>query len=203
MVIWGVFGLWGWFVRHNSKELRILEFSGDREIIKEVLKSFPPPFTMEIAVHQIGRDIHNYLIVPAVYLNRVLKLSGGKEVKDYNIYHPGGVNLGYSLRTKDNSSASIYGFLSLINKLDFSKVDEIGEGVMFQLVFGERPYGDIFLGHARVLISAPTNYQAREILESFQKEFSGCDWVEEKNQAFINAATYREFGVRKGMEWRV
>jgi hypothetical protein len=181
--------------------LRVIEFNGNEKVIKAILKVFAPPFAMEVAAHQIGTEIHNYLIVPMEYLNKVLRISGGKETKDYNIYHPGGVNLGYSLKIQENSTISLNSFMDIIKKLDFSKVDEIGEGAMFQLIFGENPNGNLFIGSARVLVSAPSLSGAREIVESLRKEFPGCKWVEEKDQSFIDAATYRELGPYKGMIW--
>ncbi len=189
--------------RERRAELKVIEFSGDRETMKKIFKLFAPPFSIEIAVHQIGKKIHNYLIVPAAYLDKTVSLSGGREVRDYNIYHPGGINLGYSLKTKDNSSASLDAFLRMLKDLDFSKVDEIGEGAMFQLILGERPNGNLFIGNARILVSAPTPHQAEEIVESLKKGLSGCRWGEEKDHSFIDAATYRKLGRSEGVGWTV
>lgn len=187
----------------HRRELKVIEFSGDVETIKKVFKEFAPRLALEIAVHQIGADVHSYLVVPVQYVSRILKVSGGKEVSDYNIYHPGGTHLGYSLKIEENSSASLEVSLDMLKMLDFSKVDAIGEGAMFQLILGKSPTGKLFISSVRILVSAATKGEAEEIIESLKKQFSGCNWIEEKDQSFIDAATYRELIPNSTAEWRV
>jgi hypothetical protein len=185
-------------MRHH---LRVVELRRDSSSLKRALAFLTPPFTIEVAVHQLGRDVHSYVALPAKKAEKFTLLTGWKQVPDYNIYHPGGAYLGGSLRTKEASSLGVDIFLRLLTELDFSKVNEVGEGVVFQLVFGRRGRGNSVRGNARVLVSAPTPYQAQEIVASLKKELSGCKWAEGKDRDFVDAVTYRKFNPREGMVW--
>lgn len=186
--------------RVAATQYRVVEFEGGIAPLQNALRSLNPPFTMEVAVHQLGRDVHVYLAVPSAKADWLIQETGGKEVTDYNIYHPGGAHIGGTLMTKSDSANCIDVFMQLLKDLDFSKVNEVGEGVVFQLVFGQRSRGG-WTGNVRVLVSAPTPYQAREILSDLEQELSGCRWTEEKGDDFIRAVTYRKFDPGKGMAW--
>lgn len=187
--------------RVSRKQFRVVELQGGAASLKNILEVLAPPFALEVAVHQLGRDVHTYVAIPANRAGQLMQRAECREVPDYNIYHPGGAHVGGSLAPKGDSSGCIRAFMHLLEDLDFSKVNEVGEGVVFQLVFGRRRRGGAWSGNVRVLVSAPTPYQAHEILSDLEREFSGCRWTEEKDREFFEAVTYRKFDRSRRINW--
>lgn len=189
--------------RSLKQQVRVFEIKdeGGTVHLNKFIKLLDAPFTVEVAVHQLGSDIHTYIVLPANKAKSFAEKTGLRESNDYNIYHPGGANMGVSLGIKETARANSDLFMYLLNDMDFSKVNEIGEGVVFQLVFGERSRDGSYSGNIRLLASAPTPYQVKEILSSLSKELSGCKWTEEKGSDFVERVTYRQFDPRRAMVW--
>jgi hypothetical protein len=183
------------------QQFRIFELKEGAATLKNVIKFITLPFALEVTVHQLGRDVHTYIALPANRAGQLMHRAECREVSDYNVYHPGGVHLGVSLTAKNELSNRVDIFRQLLADIDFSKVNEIGEGVVFQLMFRRKIGEGSWNGNIRVLVSAPTPYQAREILSALKKELSDYRWIEEKSRNFFEAVTYREFDKSKEIGW--
>ncbi len=105
------------------------------------------PFSLETAVHNIGEEIHFYIGVPRDAAQFVTQQINGlwsdavvEEVEEYNIFNHQGVNQGIYLKQKDAAvlpvrtyeEAQLDTFLPILN--DFSKIQEMGEGVAIQVL---------------------------------------------------------------------
>ncbi len=156
--------------------------------LNDIIKSIPVPFVFEIAVHHLGEDVRYYLAIPERRVQSVVKSIGAIVATEYNIYHPGGSHMGFYLKSDA---------LDLdLKTVDFSRVNEVGEGVVAQFV-AVKGKGAKRLTSFRILISAPTPYQAQEIafgINSSISEFKPVA-VTKKLPEFINKVNYREFDV--------
>ncbi len=186
---------------HAPRHFRVAELEGDLESLTKILRSVDPPFALEIAVHHLGKNVHFYLVLPAIRAQKFFARAGLVETSDYNIYHPGGAHLASSLAAKGASTGCIEAVLQILKETNFHKVNEVGEGAVFQLVAGSKGRGGSLNCNARLVVSAPTPYQAREITSDLDRELSGCKWTEEKSKDFITAVTYREFDPASSTAW--
>lgn len=168
--------------------------------LNETLKSLPPSFTLEIAVHQLGKDVNYYLIVPSFRSEEVKnKISGAVEIADdYSTFYSGGGHIGVTAQKDNWLLSSLQG---LVEGLDFSKVNEIGEGVIIQLIFN-KDEKDRLLTNFRIAISAPTPYQAQEILMSLKPSFSEFKLSEVKNSGFMGKVVSRQFDEKEAVVWK-
>jgi len=189
------------YLRHSLSlrhRLIILElpasFSGEDKI-KSLLSGLQVPFIFEMAVHHLGKEVHSYLLVPKIYADETKRKTGSKEAHDYNIYHSGGSHLGFYLKP-----LSIPSFDSGI--IDFSRINEVGEGAVVQLIV-KKQNGGKRLANLRVLVSAPTSYQAQEIslgINSSLNDFKPIA-VTRGLQEFIHRVNYREFDEEQATVW--
>ena len=205
LVVFILFNLFAFIRRaRHLKALRnqysILEVEGGIDSLKNIFKLLNPPFTLEIAVHQLGREVHSYIAVPKDKED-IVKSAGCKNVEDYNIYHTGGTHIGGTLIAKNDVEKNIDVLTDLLKSLDFSKVNDIGDGVVFQFVLGGKKGGKKWESNVRVLASAPTPYQAKEILSTIKCDLPGYRWTEEKSADFIKSVTYRKFDHGKVVVW--
>ncbi len=168
--------------------------------LNETLKSLMPPFTLEIAVHQLGKDVNYYLIVPSFRFEEVKnKISEAVEVADdYSVFYSGGGHIGLTARKDNWMLSSLQG---LVEGLDFSKVNEIGEGVIIQLIFN-KDEKDKLLTNFRIAISAPTPYQAQEILLSLKPSFGEFKLSEVKNSGLLGKVVSRQFDEKEAVVWK-
>lgn len=162
--------------------------------ITEFIKTLKPPFAFEAAIHQLGKDVHYYLVVPKVRAKNLTALEGVEEVEDYNLFHHGGEHLGVYLKG-GSSWPSIE-----LEKIDFSKVNEVGEGVAIQMVFGRRR-GKSDQVNFRILVSAPSSYQAKEIMAAIKPAFQNFSFVESRGDEFLSKVNFREFDDKESMAW--
>lgn len=153
-----------------------------------------PPFALEVAVHQLGKEIHYYLAVPRKLVPAVVKRFGAREVQDYDIYRSRGSHLGFYLKGGPWPQLNL-------RVVDFSRINEIGEGAVLQMMVISK--GSRKLANLRVLVSAPSPYQAQEItlgLNSSLTEFKPT--VVTKNMPeFIHQVTFREFDEEGAVVW--
>ena len=83
------------------------------------IRAIKPPFTFEVAIEHLGKELAYYLIVPKHRAKRLLSVKGLSEVKDYHLFHSGGENLGAYFKDSD-----VWPKVSL-EKINFSSVNEI------------------------------------------------------------------------------
>ena len=110
------------------------------------------PFSLEVAVHNIGEEIHFYLSVPKDSIQFAMRQIQGlwndayvEEVEDYNIFNSQGVSEGVFLKQKETyvlpirtyEEANLDTFLPVLSTL--SKIQEIGEGMAIQVLVKPAP----------------------------------------------------------------
>ncbi|KKW09625.1 MAG: hypothetical protein UY47_C0008G0001, partial [Parcubacteria group bacterium GW2011_GWB1_49_7] len=126
-----VFGLYEIFslLRHRNflehKDFMVLSLDQTKlgMSVRDFIQSIRPPFTFEIAVHQIGKRVNYYLVMPRKRAQSLVGLGGISEAQDYALFHPGGEHVGLYLKG-DSQWPKVD-----LSKIDFSKVNEVGEGV--------------------------------------------------------------------------
>ncbi len=163
--------------------------------LSDLLKTLPTPFVFEMAVHQLGKETHYYVGVPKKMVEKLHNLTGAKKANEFHIYNSGGAHLGFSLKGEFNEFNP--------DGADFSKVSEIGEGVLLQfLVTGNGLTKK--LANMRVLISAPTPYQAQEVADTLNSSLEPLKASSIGNgmREFVHRLTFREFDARDAVVWR-
>jgi hypothetical protein len=166
---------------------------GEGKLNSNLFSQLKLPFAIEVAVKQFGKSSALYLIVPRAKALKISEELGVKEVPDYDLYSPGGVHIGAYLKGS--------GSVSDINteKIDFSEVNEIGEGAVVQLIFNSKRKGK-FDTNVRALISAPSQYQAKEIFSRIKNSLPAFKMVEVSNSEFMQRVNSRSFDAKELME---
>lgn len=185
------------FIRHVlflRRRLALLELPrGQMKNALEGLLKTETAFTLETAVHHLGKEIHYYMAVPKTFINSAKDKWGAVEADEYDIYRSGGSHLGFYLKS---ASPRLN-----IESVDFSRVNEVGEGALVQLVVV--PRGNKRLANLRVLISAPSPYQAQEIalgINSSLTEFKPAA-VTRNMSEFMHLMMFREFDEDEAIIW--
>lgn len=183
----------------ENHELKILKLSSgkDGKIINKIIDAADFKMGIEISVHHMGKEINYYLVVPQSRLAQaerfVRKNLPGidfREVGDYQLFNYSGVTLAKFLELGSDEDVRRFDF----GKLDFSKVNEVGEGAVVQIIHTPRMPGPNF--DIRLLSSAPSEYQAREILDALiDSGFSGFKVKDPRDKVkFIHTINFREHG---------
>lgn len=170
------------------KGLTVFRVAPERvgENLMEFLQMLPPPFAFEIVVHNLGKGAQYYLTVPNVDAKRVSRIIRAEEIQDFDIHYSGSIQKAVYLKEGK-------GWPNLnVNAIDFSKINEIGEGVVIQFVSSRKGVRQRAM-NIRLLVTAPSEFQAAEILESVKAAFSGFRVVEVKNTEFLKRVYFREF----------
>ena len=198
LAIGGAIELFGRFgsKRRGGVGFSVFEVDSEKKSLDVLLGVIAPPFAFEVAVDQIGKVPKLYLVVPASKAKKVSRELGAKEVGDYDLYNPGGVHLGAYLK----GSGSISDVE--IDKIDFTEVNEIGEGAVVQFVFNKKSRG-ILEANVRVLISAPSQYQAKEILARIKSSIPAFKLIEVKSADFMQYVDSRLFNSKESLELTV
>jgi hypothetical protein len=176
-------------------EIPMSYFSDEKEKLMDLFRILPTPFVFEMAVHQLGKEIHCYIGVTERMTKKLQDLTGSKKANEFHVYKSGGSHLGFYLE----------GYLDKFNpaEVDFSKMSEIGEGALLQfLVTGGGSAKKS--SNMRVLISAPTPYQAQEITDTLNPSLEPLKAlsVGKNMREFIHRLTFREFDEREAVVWR-
>lgn len=179
---------------HELKVIEIVSDNGGRAVA-EIMGKINFRAAVEVAVHHLGKEVNYYLIVPKSELNRALVflkkiLPDAKcgEVEDYELFNYSGVTLAKAVTPASDKDIRGIDF----GKIDFSKVNEVGEGAVVQVVHAPRLPGANF--EIRILSSAPSEYQAREIMDTIADSgFGGMKIKEPKDKiGFIHTINFRE-----------
>lgn len=170
-------------------------FSEKRRELPDILKVLPTPFVFEIAIHQLGKEIHYYIGVPERMTKELHDLTGAKKANEFHIYNSGGSHLGFYLKGELNEFN--------LNELDFSKVNEIGEGVLLQFLVTGSGWAKKW-ANMRVLTSAPTSYQAKEVADTLNPSLEPlkASPVSKGMREFVHRLTFREFDTKEAVAWR-
>lgn len=179
-------------VHKGGRRFVVLKLRENIDSVGKVLEIVRLPFVFEVAVDQLGHSPSSYVAVAAKHSGRVLKELNAKEVSDYELYYPGGVHVGAYLKG-ERALADMD-----ISKIDFSEVNEIGEGAVVQFVFHKK-VGEKFEVNIRVLASAPSSYQAKEILSRIKSSMPSAKLVEVSNTEFLTRVNSREFEPKESM----
>lgn len=176
----------------TRRDIVVLKFHENIDSVDKVLKIVHPPFVLEVAVDQLGHSPSSYVAVTAKRSKRILNELDVKEVSDYELYYPGGVHIGAYFKGE--------GAIADINmsKIDFSEVNEIGEGAVVQFVFHKK-VGGKFKVNIRILVSAPSSYQAKEIFSRIKSFMPSAKLVEVSSTEFLTRVNSREFEPKESM----
>ena len=180
----------------DRKDLSILKID-PKEIgtnMNVLVRAIRPPFTLEVAVQHLGKEVVYYLVLPKGRARSLLPYKGLSEVGDYHLFHSGGEHLGAYF--KDGELWPEVSF----EKINFSKVNEVGEGAVAQFVFGKRKKEKMAVNF-RIMASAPSMFQAREIMNALKGSFVEYNSVDSSGEEFIHLANTREFDSREQMLW--
>ena len=164
----------------------IFKLSEDINNIDKVINAIQLPFVFEVAVDQLGRELSYYVAVSAKHSKRVINELGASEVSDYEFYHPQGVHIGAYLK----GGVDVVGMD--ISKIDFSSVNEVGESVVVQFVFHKKT-GSGIETNIRVLTSAQSSYQAKEIMSRIKSSMSSVKLIDVNSADFITRFNLRKF----------
>ncbi|MEX2054422.1 MAG: hypothetical protein WD883_02690 [Candidatus Colwellbacteria bacterium] len=154
-----------------------------------------PPFAFEVAVQHLGSERSYYLIAPRGKGKRLVEIKGLEEVQDYHVFHSGGEHVGAYFKDSEDWPRVAF------DKIDFSKVNEIGEGAVVQFIFGRRHRGKT-AANLRVAVSAPSSFQAKEILGVLKGSFSEYSSIDSKSEEFMHLINSREFDQGEKMLWQ-
>ena len=177
----------------RRKNFVIYKVSGDGlGAIKDVLKFAAPPFSFEIAVSQLGKEKAYYVTLPLSRAKRFEGVSGASKIDDYEIYHPGGITIGGYAFSEDPLS------VPEVEKIDFSEINEIGEGAVLQFVVHKKSRGKL-IANLRAVVSAPSSYQAKEVLSNIKKSLPGVQFREVGSVEFVDSVNNRRFAHKEAV----
>jgi predicted RNA binding protein YcfA (HicA-like mRNA interferase family) len=181
----------------ENHELKIIEFLGEDggKDVTKIIKSIGFRAAIEMSVHHLGKKESYYIIVPKTRLDRAKKFLKNilpeakiKEVEDYQLFNYFGTTLAKLVAIESDEDIRNIDF----GKIDFSKVNEVGEGAVVQIVHTPRMPGSNF--EIRILASAPSEYQAKEIMDTVSESgFEGMKIKDPKDKVnFIHTVNFRE-----------
>ncbi|HOF50459.1 MAG TPA: hypothetical protein PLH22_02155 [Candidatus Colwellbacteria bacterium] len=181
----------------ENHELEIIEIFPDKDekAVAKLIDKIDFKAAIEISVRHLGKDVEYYMVVPRVFLERakkfvkeVLPNARFKKTEDYPLFNYSGVTLAKAVVAESENQVRDIDF----GKIDFSKVNEVGEGAVVQVVHTPRVPGVNF--EIRILSSAPSEYQAREIMDAIADSgFKGIKVREPKDKVkFIHTINFRE-----------
>lgn len=180
--------------------------------LKALLSTLAPPYALEIAIHQLGTDLHYYIVVPAMQVPKIAAHlpASAEVVDDYAVYHPGGSTVVYHVSPPaghatdpESGKISLTEAIGSFTHADLGQVNEIGESVVIQLVIKKRSRRG-FMANCRVIVSAPTRAQAGEISRALIGSFPSIFAVREATEpGILYEATFRQFVEERGSLWRL
>lgn len=163
---------------------------GSDSSLDKIASAIGVPFVFEVAVSQLGREKSFFVSVPFYKSRKIVDLFGGELIKDYDLFYQGGVVVGGYL-SKDVDLKNVDP-----QKIDFSDINEIGEGVVFQIVFHKKRRKG-FECNVRILISAPSSFQAKEIFSRVKSSLPGARFTDAKGSEFVGQVSGRSFNEKE------
>ena len=70
-------------------------FSEDKNRLLDLFRILPTPYVFEIAMHQLGKEIHCYVGIPEKKAKELYDLTGAKKTNEFHVYNSGGSHLGF------------------------------------------------------------------------------------------------------------
>lgn len=176
-------------------EVPISYFLEEKGKLIDLFRILPTPFVFEMAVHQLGKEVHCYVGVPEKAVEELYDLTGAKKTNEFHVYNSGGSHLGFYLSGELNKFNP--------NEVDFSKISEIGDGALLQVLVIGGGWAKKW-ANMRVMVSAPTPYQAQEVADTLNSSLKSLKAlpVGKNMREFVHRLTFREFDAREAMIWR-
>lgn len=181
-----------------KKPAQLFRVDGPASInrLLETLSTVNFPFVLELAIHHLGKKKNCYLAVSEQHKNQLLGLLKKKlpeitlkEAEDYYVFHHGGKTVALWSELANNEKLLDFDW----QEIDFSEVNEVGEGAVIQAFVNlpsKKTKGEVEL---RLVVSAPSLYQAQEILGLISRSFSKIKFKTPRNiDSFIRKFTFRE-----------
>jgi len=198
------FGVWFLFYKLRKmsagERINLFKISNQEKIrdFLEILIKAGCSFILEIAVHHLGKERNYYLVVDAKNRIRFLKIMKEQliqseliESEDYYIFHHDGHFIANCAELNGGDDFIDFNW----SQINFSKVNEVGEGALAQFLFNPISEKTSKKVELRLMASAPSLYQAKEILYSITDSFSGVGvkLISPKNlQLLIHKINFRE-----------
>lgn len=160
--------------------------------LKEFILTADFPFALDVAVEHLGNEPIIYVTVNDRHMNkarhRLSDLFGEKNIRESDghviLYHAGEYDALHAEIARDEFES--FDFLNL----NFSEVNEIGEGLAFR--FHNGISGEIIGIDA--IFSAPSQFQLREIRSSAGEALRGWGWGRPKDvPKFVSDFNYHSF----------
>jgi len=192
LVILGLSGLvstfrWVGVTYTHRRRIAVFKLPSDKvKDLKSVLNSVGGQFTLEVAVSQLSKAKSFYLTLPVKRAKEVAAKFDAEKAEDYELYYPGGAVVG-AYAVHEGSPLKFN-----INAIDFSEINEIGEGAVVQVVVSKKTRKG-FVVNLRTLISAPSSYQAKEIFSRIKTSLPGAKLREVKSGEFVDSVNKRLF----------
>lgn len=201
LAAWGLYRIFT-ILKHKTfldrKDFSVLKINPGEigTSIDLLIKTIKPPFVFEAAVQHLGKEVTYYLIVSKHKAKTLMSVKGFNEAKDYHLFHSGGEHLGAYFK-----DGNMWPQVSL-EKINFSKVNEIGEGAVAQLVLNKKKRGKAAVNF-RIVASAPSVFQAREIMNDLKGCFGEYNSVDSSGEEFVHMLNAREFEPGEEMLWGI
>jgi len=176
----------------RRKQFTVLELDKDVIDLSRILNEIRSPFAFEVAVSQLGREPSCYITVPTSQSEKLITRLGAREVEDYETYYPDGVNIGTYLK----GEGALADFN--VDKIDFGEINEIGESAVVQFVLRKIKRGELE-ANVRLLVSAPSMYQAKEILSRIKSSLGKFKFIEVNNVEFMTRINLRTFEPKESL----
>ncbi|MDP3052913.1 MAG: hypothetical protein Q8N22_03110 [bacterium] len=207
------------FPKEEKTEKNFKDEIGLSEKFFNLLSNFENSVIFEVAVHHVGEEIHFYLIGDKKTLNfvgrRIRLLWPGVQlnlVEDYDIFNPQGFNEGaylklaheFSLpiRTYEESDADTFAPILAV----LARLEEIGEGSALQIIFKPAPKSirrkiankkkiasPLFEVNLRLVVSAGSQFRAKEIFENLINIFSRFSTLSENELKVVKPKNIKRF----------
>lgn len=190
----------------RRKKLELLEVSiggEEKGLTKDLLTwltSLRSPFVIEMAVHDVGTQIHYYIGVRQGYSEslkaKVRELGSGAKIEkaeDYTIFGSA-TKTCYAKKVTEFGDADI--FKSIFE--NFSKIEVAGEGMALQVIakLAKRPSGSLNV-NLRLLSSALSPYRAEELMHNITNALPAVLFSAESKRPreFVSSFISRDFDI--------
>lgn len=171
-----------YFRRRWSGNQRIFKIYADTEEIDFLIGNLPqkmPPFILEATVPHLGKKIEFFVSAGKnekeviATIKKHLPAAKIEETEDFSIFYHGGETIVSLVEAGRHFKFS---------RLNFSKINEVGESCLLQMLRG---FGKNNRIEIRLLVSAPSQFQAKEIFRSIIPNPEDGKIIKVKNSAAL------------------